>query len=73
MIDKTWRSVDLRGHKCVTLKELQTGTGCGVSKGTVCTIISAHNGVTIQTEPCPCCGQYSILTHVSRNDLNLID
>ena len=23
MIDKTWRSVDLRGHKCVTLKELQ--------------------------------------------------
>ena len=73
MIDKKYRSTELIGRKCRPVHDIVNGGGQGVSKGTICTIVAAHYGVTIQTERCPCCGQFAVISRVDRRELDLID
>ena len=74
MIDKKYRREDLIGRKCRPVRDIQTNGGDGISPATVCKIVEVvrGHGFTIKTEKCPCCGQYSYITGVSRNDLKLI-
>ena len=56
------------------MRDLKNRGGRGLSRGTICTIkdVVRGNGFIIQTDRCPHCGQYAYVTHVSRNDLELI-
>ena len=75
MIDKKYTAKDLIGKKCRPIRNLKTNGGNGISPTTVCTIVNVvrGHGFKIETEKCPCCGQYTYMTGVSRYDLELID
>lgn len=73
MIPRKIKSDDLVGRKCKPVRNIQNGAGHGITPNTVCTIISAHYGVEIKTDPCPCCGQYTVISRIDRKDLDLID
>lgn len=51
---------DLIGKPVYVLRKLQNRGGEGVSPGTIATI------------KCPCCGQYTYITGVKRDDLSLV-
>ena len=74
LIDRKLRRDDLIGKKCRALRGLRNRGGQGISKGTICTIkdVVRGNGFIIQTDRCPHCGQHAYVTHVSRNDLELM-
>lgn len=75
MIDKKYRREDLIGRKCRPVRNIRNGAGDGISPSTICKIVDVvrGHGFTIQTEKCPCCGQYAYITRVNRNDLELIE
>lgn len=75
MIPKKYRKEDLIGKKCRPIRDIRNGGGEGISPATVCTIknVVRGSGITIETEKCPCCGQYSRITRIGRNELELID
>ena len=73
MIERKFRATELVGRKCKPTHDIQNGGGQGISKDTICTIVAAHHGVTIQTDKCPCCGQYTYIRGVDRKELDLID
>ena len=74
MIDKKLNRDALIGRRCQVMRDLENRSGHGCSAGTVCTIVDVirGHGFAIQTDKCPHCGQYTYFTHVSRNDLELI-
>ena len=74
MISRKFRSGELVGRKCRLAEgyEIRNGAGQGITRETVCTIVDASYGITIKTEPCPCCGQYSYIRRVDREKLDLI-
>ena len=74
MIDKKLKRDDLIGMRCKAMRRLENRGGQGLSQGTICTIkdVVRGHGITIQTDRCPHCGQYAYVTHVSRNDLELM-
>lgn len=74
MIDKKYRDEDLIGRKCRPVHNICNRAGQGITPNTVCTIVNVvrGHGFIVQTEKCPCCGQYTRISHVSRNDLELI-
>lgn len=74
MIPKRIKGSDLIGMKCRVMQNLRNGAGDGVTPNAVCTIVDVirGHGFSIQTEECPHCGQYAYITHVSRDDLELI-
>lgn len=75
MIDKKYRREDLIGKKCRPLRNIRNKGGEGISPSTVCTIVNVvrGHGFIIETDKCPCCGQFSRISHVDRNDLELIE
>lgn len=73
MISRKYKAAELVGRKCKPVRNIKNGWGNVVSKDTICTIVSAHYGVEIKTDPCPCCGQYCHISRISREDLELID
>lgn len=74
MISKKYRGEDLIGKKCRPVRNIRNGAGQGITPDTICTIVRVvrGHGFIIQTEKCPCCGQYAWISRVSRNDLELI-
>ena len=74
MIDRKLKRDELIGRRCQVMRDLENRGGQGLSKGTICTIkdVVRGNGFIIQTDRCPHCGQYAYVTHVSRNDLELM-
>ena len=74
MIDKKLNRDALIGRRCQVMRDLKNRGGRGLSRGTICTIkdVVRGNGFIIQTDRCPHCGQYAYVTHVSRNDLELM-
>ena len=74
MIPKNLKRDDLIGRKCRALRDIRNGIGQGISAGSICTIkdVVRGHGFIIQTEKCPHCGQYAYVTHVAREDLELI-
>lgn len=75
MISQKLTRLDLVGRKCRPTRNIRNDAGEGVSPETICTIINVvrGKGITIETAKCPCCGQYSWITGVSRNDLELLE
>lgn len=75
MIDRKYRGDELIGKKCRPLRNIRNGGGDGVSSTTVCTIVNVvrGHGFTIQTDKCPHCGQYTHISRVNRQDLELIE
>lgn len=73
MIPKKYTGEMLRGRKVRTLKDITNKGGCGISAGSIATIISVvrGKGLYIKTEKCPHCGQYSYITGVRREELEL--
>lgn len=74
MIPKNLKRDDLIGRKCLALRDIRNGSGQGISARYICTIkdVVRGHGFIIQTDKCPHCGQYAYITHVSREDLELI-
>ena len=74
MIDRKLRRDNLIGKKCRALRGLRNRSGQGISKGAVCTIkdVVRGSGFIVETEKCHYCGQYAYITHVLREDLELI-
>ena len=73
MIPRQYKSEELVGKKCRPLREMQNGGGQGITPDTICTIVSAHYGITIKTDPCPHCGQYAKISRIDRKDLELVE
>lgn len=75
MIDRKYRGEDLIGRKCRPVRNIRNRAGQGITPETACTIVSVvrGHGFIIQTEKCPHCGQYARISHVNRNDLELIE
>ena len=74
MIDKKLRGQDLIGRKCRVTRQIHNGAGQGVSPETICTITRVVPGLgfVIRTDKCPHCGQYAWISHVSRDELELV-
>lgn len=75
MIDHRIKGELLIGRKCHPTKQLRNGNGDGVTPNTICTIVEVvrGHGITIETEKCPCCGQYAYIRRIHRNDLTLLE
>ena len=73
MISRKYKADELIGKKCRPVRSIKNGGGQVVTPDTVCTIRSAHYGVEIATEKCPCCGMYAIISRIPREDLELIE
>ncbi len=75
MIPKKYTGEMLRGRKARTLKDIANKGGCGISAGSIVTIINVvrGKGLYIKTEKCPQCGQYAYITGVVRAELELIE
>lgn len=75
MIPKRLTREMLIGKKCEVLKAVSNKAGSGLAPGAVCTIkdVVRGKGISIQTDACPCCGQYAYITRVSREDEERFD
>ena len=73
MISRKHKADELVGKKCRPVYSIRNGAGMVITPDTVCTIVSAHYGVEIRTEKCPCCGMYAIISRIFREDLELIE
>ena len=73
MISRRYKADELVWKKCKPIHSIKNGGGMVMTPDTVCTIVSAHYGVEIKTEKCPCCGMYAIISRIPREDLELIE
>lgn len=73
MIPEKYTGEMLKGKKVRCDVDMRNGAGCGISAGSLATIkkVVRGKGITIQTEKCPCCGQYAYITGVPRENLTL--
>lgn len=74
MIPTKYKGEDLIGRRCRPLRNIRNGGGDGITPNTVCIITNVvrGHGFTIETVPCPCCGQYAHISRVRRCDLELL-
>lgn len=75
MIPSKYRGPDLIGKRCRPVGKIKNRGGEGITSATVCIIkkVVPGHGFVIESEPCPYCGQYAYMTHVARNELELIE
>lgn len=75
MIPIKYKAVDLIGRKCRPVCNMKNHGGAGITHATICTIVDVvpGHGFIIKTDACPHCGQRVYITHVSRNELELIE
>lgn len=52
---------------------ISNGAGHGIAKGSKVKIIDFGRALDIKTDPCPCCGQFTIIRGVKKQELTLID
>lgn len=64
----------LKGRKATLERDIRNVAGVAIGKGATVTIteVVRGKGLTIKTEKCPHCGQYSYITRVQREDLTLL-
>ena len=74
MINKKYKGVELKGKKAKVDRDIRNGAGQGISAGCTVTIVDVvrGKGLTIKTDKCLHCGQYSYITGVAREDLTLL-
>lgn len=75
MIPKNIKGSDLIGRKAHPVTTLINGAGQAVSPDSVVTITGVVKGygLNVQSEKCPCCGQFAYMRRIPRELLNLID
>lgn len=64
---------DCVGKYAYTDREIINGAGQGIAKGSRVKIVSFGRSLTIQTEPCKSCGQFTKIRNVNKNSLTLED
>lgn len=74
MIDRKLKGEALIGKKCKPVGSLINHAGEGITDKTICTIISVvrGHGFTIRTQKCAYCGQFCEMSHVSREQIELV-
>lgn len=72
MISRRYKADELIGLKCRPTHPIKNGAGMVITPDTILTIRSAHYGVEVATEKCPCCGMYAIISRIPREDLELL-
>lgn len=75
MINPKLKGADLIGRKCRPVRRIRNAGGEGITSATICTIkaVVRGHGITVETEPCPHCGQYARISRLARTDLELIE
>lgn len=74
MIPRKFTGEMLKGRKATLERDIRNVAGVAIGKGATVTItgVVRGKGLTIKTEKCPHCGQYSYITTVQREDLTLL-
>lgn len=74
MIPRKFTGEMLKGRKATLERDIRNVAGVAIGKGATVTIteVVRGKGLTIKTEKCPHCGQYSYITRVKREDLTLL-
>lgn len=72
-ISKKYKARELEGRRVVADMDLQTRAGHGIKKGGILTIVSAHYGLELKSDPCPRCGQFLCVSRVDREDVTLLE
>ena len=70
MIPRKFTGEMLKGRKATLERDIRNVAGVAIGKGA--TEVVRGKGLTIKTEKCPHCGQYSYITRVQREDLTLL-
>lgn len=75
MIPTKYKRDDLIGKKCRPVCNIKNHGGAMVTPTTICTLVDVTrgHGFIIKTDVCPHCGQCAYITHVSRNELELVE
>lgn len=76
MISKKYRASELLGKLATADRDLKTRGGQALAAGTQVEIIGCVGGIggiTVQTGVCPECGQSTIVSHLKREDLSLVE
>lgn len=76
MIPKKYPAAELLGQLVTADRDLKTRGGQSLAAGTQVEIIGCVGGIggiTVQTGVCPECGQSSIISHLKRDDLTLVE
>lgn len=73
MIPRKYKADELVGRRCRPVHPIKNGGGMVITPDTVCTIRSAHYGIEVATEKCPCCGMWAIISRIPREELELIE
>lgn len=76
MISKKYRASELLGKLATADRDLKTRGGQALAAGTQVEIIGCVGGIggiTVQTGVCPECGQSTIVSHLKRDDLSLVE
>lgn len=62
------------GKYAILDRDIKNGAGYGMGKGCKVKIVSSNNfGMTIRTDKCQCCQQFSEISRVQRCDLTLLE
>ncbi len=74
MIPKKYTAALLEGRYATTERRMRNGAGEGISAGAIVRIrrVVRGKGLEIETEKCPHCGQFAVISRVSREDLTLL-
>lgn len=74
MIDEKQTMKSCVGKYATLDRDIKNGAGYGMGKGCRVKIMSSNSfGMTIRSEKCPCCQQWSEISRVQRCDLTLVD
>lgn len=74
MIPRKFTGEMLKGRKATLERDIRNVAGVAIGKGATVTIteVVREKWLTIKTEKCPHCGQYSYIIRVQREDLTLL-
>ena len=70
--DKT-KMKDCVGKYATLDHSIVNGAGRAIKKGSKVKIRSFGRCLSIETPPCPCCGQYTIINGVRKSELTLME
>ena len=72
MIGKETKMIDCVGKYATLDRSIMNGAGQCIAKGSKVKIVDCGRALSIQTEKCPCCGQYCYIRGVKKETLTLL-
>lgn len=75
MIPKKYSGEELKNRYCRPVRKIKNGAGAVISPDTICRIVNVvrGHGFIIETVKCSHCGQSAYISHIAREDLELIE